>query len=283
MTVSGRLPRLISGLLCLLPLAAPARGQAPEVALAVTPEFTSAPPGSAVRVALRLTVPEGWHIGWINAGRRGIASQLSWHVERALLAGQPAWPVPELDSLGDSTANVYRGELLVITPFRVAPTAPVGVATLRGKVTLGLCRERCVTRQDSVTTSITIDTAAAVSSPEWSQVEAVAAETAPVSLRPRMVHAAFDRDSVRLTILLPGGPPSRTEMTFFPLEPGHAAIVTPAHTGPAASWVRLPLTARDGVGRIAGLLVAPEPWGAEGPVAFAMDVHVQGRPPSGHR
>lgn len=252
--------------------------QTPDVAVTAMPEFVVVHPGSSLRVAVRLSIPEGWTVGWTNPGRRGTPIALSWHGERQVRAGRPVWPFPSLDTTGPVAANVYRGDLVVLTRFEIAADAPLGATVVRGTLSWGLCRESCALRQQSVTVSFRVDTTAAELLPGWAEWESAGVSFQPVRLRLRFVSAAYDRDSVRVTILLPGGPPSGSRLTFFPAGAGRTAIVVPIHTGRSAWWVRLPLQARDGVGRIAGLLVVDPVPGQPGNVAFRVDVHVRGRP-----
>jgi DsbC/DsbD-like thiol-disulfide interchange protein len=252
-----------------------AQGPAPDVAVTAMPEFVVARPGSSLRVAVRISIPDGWHIGWINAGRRGTPTTLSWHAVRKIRAGRPVWPLPTLDTTGATPANFYRGDVVVLTRFEVPAGAPLGAVELRGTLAWGLCRESCIEQSRAVTASFRIDTVAAEASAGWADWETAGVSFQPVPLRSRFVRAAFDRDSVRLAILLPGGPPPGSRMTFFPAESPRAAIVVPVQTGRSAWWARLPLEARDGTGRVAGVLVVS--LGQQGSVGFALDAHVSGR------
>ncbi|MFI5279457.1 MAG: protein-disulfide reductase DsbD domain-containing protein [Gemmatimonadales bacterium] len=256
---------------------ASAQEPTPDVAVTAMPEFAVAPRGASVRVAVRLSVPDGWHIGWVNPGRLGSPTALSWHAPRSLVGGRPLWPYPILDTTGATPANVYRGDVVVLTRFDITADAPLAAVEVRGTLSWELCRDVCIRQARPVTASFRIDTALTERSAGWAEWEEAGVSFQPVRLRPRFVSAAFDKGSVRITVLLPGGPPRGSPLMFFPAQAGRPALVVPVHTGRSAWWARLPLDARDGVGRVAGLLVVSPTPGQPGNVAFAVDAHVQGR------
>ena len=72
--------------------ATPCRAQAPTVAVTATPELVSLRPGTAFRVALRLTIPEGWHINWKRPGQTGLPTTITWRTPSWIAAGEAAWP-----------------------------------------------------------------------------------------------------------------------------------------------------------------------------------------------
>ncbi len=257
----------------------PARAQAPDVGVTAVPEFASVRPGSSLRIAITLRIPEGWHIGWTNPGPSGSPTVLAWTSGRAIGAGSPAWPYPELDSTSVSTAHVYRGDVIVVTPFHVAPGAPQGSAEVRGTLTWGMCRDQCVAQRRSVAVSFRIDTSAAEASPAWSELEAAAAPTLPLRVGHSVVSAVFGPSGVRVTIL--GLRPTLgSSVTFFPADLREPAIVVRARGVAGGTAIVLPFEARDAVGRIAGVLVAESPWGpVPGHRALSLDAHVQASPP----
>ena len=275
------------GLACALAVAAlqAAHAQVPEVRVAAVSEFGAVRPGDAFRVAVRLDVPEGWRIDWINPGTTGLPTTLTWRTPAILSAGPIQWPFPErLDDDGEIT-HVLRGTVFVVTPFHVASAARTGAAELRADLEWLLCASTCVRQQRTVRVPVRIasGTAArsgAAPSPAWNQVEA-AAGSFPASGEGITLRAVSAADSVRLEIAgLRGAPPAGALVTFFPAAAGRAAVVAPIQRAAGGMAVTLPAAFVGGAppGRLTGVLVGVL---VHGPThtsrALAVDVPVSER------
>lgn len=267
-----------------------AGAQAPEVRVTAVSEFGAVRPGGAFRVAVRLDVPEGWGIDWINPGTTGLPLTLAWRVPAAISAGPVQWPFPQrLEAEGEVT-HVLRGAVYVVTPFRVAEGARAGAAELRAELAWLLCSTTCIRQQTSVSLAVRVvagrvarstdERASAEPLPAWRQVEA-AAGTFPASGEGLTLRAAADADSVRLEIAgLRGAPPAGALVTFFPSVAGRGAAVVPLRRAPGGVAVVLPSAFAAGAppGRLTGVLVGMLVHGpAVTSRALAVDVPVTGR------
>jgi len=264
-----------------------ASAQAPEVRVAAVSEFGEVAPGGAFRVALRLNVPEGWGIDWINPGTTGLPITLAWRTPAAVSAGAIRWPFPERREADGEVTHVLRGTVYVVTPFGVANDARPGTAELRAELTWLLCSTNCIRQQRSVSVPVWIErkpsgrspgTASPVApSPAWSQVEA-AAGSFPASAEGITLRAVAAGDSVRLEIAgLTGAPPAGSLVIFFPAVTGRAAVVAPLRRVAGAVAVTLPATFAAGAspGRLTGVLVGVLVHGAAVTSrALAVDVPV---------
>jgi thiol:disulfide interchange protein DsbD len=236
--------------------------QVPEVRVAAVPEFGAVRPGGAFRVAVRLDVPDGWYIDWINPGTTGLPTTLAWTTPAGVSAGPVEWPFPERHVAGAEVAHVLRGAVFVLTPFRVDPSARAGVARLRAELTWLLCSANCIRQQRTVNVPVRIGRGAAGRSPAapsaaWSQVEA-AAGSFPAPGEGITLRAVAAADSVRLEIAgLRGAPPEGSLVTFFPSAAGRAAVVTPMQRAASGVAVALPaaFVVGEAPGRLLGVLV----------------------------
>lgn len=249
-----------------------ASAQVPEVPVTAVSEFGSVQPGGAFRIALRLDVPDGWYIDWLNPGTTGLPTTLAWTAPAGFSAGPVQWPFPERHVSGADVAHILRGTVYVLTPFTVAASARAGTARLQGELTWLLCSTACIRQQRAVTVPVRIVPGAAgrqaaapspaARSPAWSQVEA-ALGNFPLSgqgitLRAVPTTAVAPADSVRLEVGgLRGAPPAGTLVTFFPAAAGRAAVVVPIHRAGGGVQVTLPATFVAGAppGRLVGVLV----------------------------
>ena len=130
-------------------------GPGPVKAQHLTAELVSlgpsiAPGGSQV-VGLAMTLEQGWHVYWVNAGDSGEPPHIDWSLPQGFTAGPMQFPVPSRLPLGPLMDFGYRITLHFRSPLqRTAPPqqAPrtwmrryrgwsVRTSVSRAKLTLG--------------------------------------------------------------------------------------------------------------------------------------------------
>jgi len=244
--------------------------QAPVVRVAAIPEYRSVRSGDNLRVAVRLVIPEGWHLGWINPGGTGLPTTLTWSGDGIVADGPTAWPYPELERGGGTVSHTYRGEIVIVSPLRIASTVRSGRVDLRGSLTWGICAEVCIPQERAVFTSVTVRTSRGSRSPAWTALD---------SLLPRMPArpssglgvAAPRGDSVTLTVTGLWG--LVREVTVFPSAQGELGLVVTGRSTRNGTSLRLPTRLLAGTSpvRLAGVLV---PRGAPREQALVVDLEV---------
>ncbi len=105
---------------------------------------TEVRPGASVDAGLVITLEQGWHVYWVNAGDAGEPPQIAWTLPKGVTASAMEFPIPTrlpLQSLMD-----FGYEDGVTLPFKVsvAKDAKPGPAHLGAVVTWVVCREVCV-------------------------------------------------------------------------------------------------------------------------------------------
>jgi len=242
-------------------VAGAARAQGPaRVQVQAVPEFTSVAPGSAFRVAVRLRIPEGCHISWINPGQSGLPTTLAWQTPSGVDAGEPEWPYPVRDETAGFVSHVYRGAVVVVTRFQVYSSVRSDAAVLRAALSWGVCGATCVPQKDTVEISLPIRRGRGETTAEWRAL-APSLEDLPLDATSLEVRAAAQGDSVRLMIAGPSlDPRIGGKVTFFP-RPSGAAVAVPVRRAAHGVTVTLPSRALRALpGGVAGILVADEPW-----------------------
>jgi DsbC/DsbD-like thiol-disulfide interchange protein len=277
---------LVAALVAAPPRPTPLGAQVPEPRVTAVGEFGAVPAGGAFRVAMRLDVPEGWGIDWVNPGTTGLPTTLTWRTPASLIAGPIEWPFPERHETGGEVMHLLRGTVYLVTPFRVASDARTGSAELRAELTWLLCSTTCIRQQRTVSVPVRIAQATAARSPAtpspaWTQVEAASGSFPVEGAAGVALHAVSAADSVRLEIAgLRGVPPAGSLVTFFPMVAGRAAVVAPIQRSAGGVAVALPATFVAGAppGRLTGVLVGLV---VSGPThtsrALSVDVRVTGR------
>jgi DsbC/DsbD-like thiol-disulfide interchange protein len=244
---------------------ATARAQVPEVELDAVPEYTAVHAGSTFRVAVRLRVPEGWHIGWVNPGGGGLPTTMAWQVPVGVTVDRVEWPYPETDESGGQVSIVYRGTVVLFATFEPSPGL-AGSVRLSAELSWGLCSTECTRQQRRVAVSLPVapGAGALTRTRRWPDVE-LALRALPVRVKPGAVRAVPSADGVRLVMAgLPAGPGPGSWLTFFPLEPGRPSVVTQAQGVAEGVAVMLPRVVLSGgpAEQLSGVLVAEHAAGS---------------------
>jgi len=246
----------------------------PAVHVSAIPEFGSVRPGGAFRIALRLRIPDGYHISWVNPGRTGLPTTIVWRTPPGIGVGATEWPYPEREVAEGLVNHVYRGDAVVVTQFRM-DSAVGRRAVLRAELSWGLCGTRCRLQRDTVEIALPVRDGASETGSAWRAIEPSLARL-PLTGAELTVRALARPDGVRLTIEGAGAGPAAGTATYFPRS-GGLAVVVPWRWDGGTIALTLPGGTADGdPRRLAGLLVADRPWlaGSERR-ALAVDAAVQ--------
>jgi thiol:disulfide interchange protein DsbD len=285
--VIARSPRAIgvlSSLAAALALApSPMHAQVPRVATSLIPEVVTLQPGGTFRVAVRLQVPEGWHIYWKNPGLGGLPTTLTWELPPDITAGPVEYPYPERADTASVVSHIYRGEVFLVTPFTVRASASVQTVDLRATITWGICREICIAQRVQLTTSLPIQrpTTPAQPSPRWPAVAASTQGRFPTMPPDIRVEATHSAEGIHLRIVRAGSYATRSPamVTFFP-ESGTViplSVAVPVRSERGALTLTLPRPRDDALRphRLTGVLVSETGWGGQlNPKALAVDVEM---------
>ncbi len=255
-----------------------AAAQAPAVAASVVPEFVSLQPGTSFRVAVRLVIPDGWHISWKRPGQSGLPTTLTWRLPAGITDSIVEWPFPERSESAGVVSHVYRGEVIIVSSFRVGREAPVGIVDLVGRLAWGLCREICIPQERQLSLSLPIETGPPQRSQHWAAVAAAAASRLPASPDFLTIRSTAVADDLMLVIeprqgtVLPAG-----LVTFFPEDSSQTAVATTAQSQVVRGAIVLAIP---GMRRgLSGVLVAERGWGGlKNPLALNIHLSVQGSP-----
>ena len=109
--------------------------------------------GVRSRVALALTLEPGWHVYWVYAGDSGEPPQVEWTAPLGISVGPMQYPVPSRLPLGPLMDYGYEG--IAVFPFNLTASSqvPLGTADLKAHVRWLVCREVCLEKRTSDSTS----------------------------------------------------------------------------------------------------------------------------------
>ncbi|MCH2135342.1 MAG: hypothetical protein MK101_02035 [Phycisphaerales bacterium] len=104
----------------------------------------SAPPGGKTQIAVRLIIPKGWHIYWIDPGEAGTPTTLDITTPPGVTAGVPIWSRPKRITDPAGTLIGYEGQALALVPLQVsADVEPGSILDIAVKADWLICRKAC--------------------------------------------------------------------------------------------------------------------------------------------
>jgi thiol:disulfide interchange protein DsbD len=232
----------------------------PDVEVAAIPEFASVAPGEVFQIALRLQIPRGYHISWINPGQTGLPTTIAWDVPDGFRIDETRWPFPERHETAGLVSHIYRGVVVAFTRFTVDSSAARATVVLRAELTWGLCGRTCSYQQKTIDVSLAVGTPASGKSAAWKTIVS-SLDLLPVSSTDLTVRGLAGGDGVRLDI---AGSSLRMPIpetaTFFPAS-SDLAVAVAVQASQHGITLRLP---GDCVGahprRVEGVLVTERPW-----------------------
>ena len=104
----------------------------------------TARPGDTVLAGIVLEMEPRWHTYWRNPGASGIATTVQWQLPSEVTAGPLQWPAPEKLPDGDLTTYIYRGQVVLLAPLKLAAGLPAGPLVLKAKVSWLECETACL-------------------------------------------------------------------------------------------------------------------------------------------
>ncbi len=128
-------------------------------------EPASASAGEPFTVAIRLRVPEGWHISWRNPGDAGLVPTLQWELPAGVAASAIQWPAPHALEQGPIVSYVLDGEvwlLVDLVPARALPVDhPLAINVMANWL---VCKDLCIPEEARLSLTLPVAQTQAVPS-----------------------------------------------------------------------------------------------------------------------
>lgn len=246
-------------------------------------------PGSTFRLAVRLTMREGWHVNWLNPGDAGLAPGIAWKLPPGFRAGLLAWPMPDRFRSGPLVIFGYGGDVVLATEVRVPKELPPGGAVeLAADVSWLACEEACIPGSAAASLRLPVEPAPRRNATSGAMIEAALARCPSPSLQWNVQARIEDGDRLVLDLQTAAAATPRIEnVFFFPFDQGiienASAQALSASAGPydrTAYQLRIELSRVGGArpSRLAGVLVSASGWNGDGkPGAIEIDIPVSPR------
>ena len=123
-------------------------GPGPVKAQHLTAQLTSLgsaiAPGGKQIVGLVLTLEDGWHVYWVNAGDSGEPPQIDWTLPEGFKAGPMQFPIPDRLPLGPLMDFGYEDHVAFPVTIAAPASATPGPAHLDAQVSWLVCQDVCL-------------------------------------------------------------------------------------------------------------------------------------------
>ena len=221
----------------------------------------TARPGDTVLAGVRLRMDPSWHTYWRNPGAAGMPTTVEWQLPSGVTAGAIQWRVPEKLPDEDLTTYIYKDEVVLLVPLKLAADLRPGPLDLKAEVAWLECNVSCVPGKASV--QAVLNVGADTKPSKDAALLSVWQQKLPKSsagLSARAWWEAPASKDLRPLILEWQTPAAVSEADFFPDASEHFEVqgVTtrlPADAGKVRLRVQVKKSAADWPSQIGGLLV----------------------------
>jgi thiol:disulfide interchange protein/DsbC/DsbD-like thiol-disulfide interchange protein len=231
----------------------PASAQVTHIQPRLIAESSAPAAGSTVSVAVDMRTEKGWHGYWSNPGEAGLPPRLRWTLPKGVVAGAPAFPVPQTLTVAGLMNYVFESDHALIVPVVIPSGLTKGTAlpVHLDAEWLACTDEVCVPEKGSFDLKLTVGDGTRDAAAKFDAFR----QKLP---KPLGSEAIFERSAGRLRIAIP-----------FPAD---AAIAEP-HFFPAVSDI-LTDAATQSYSRVGDALVlsVSAPGGADTPVAGVLAI-----------
>jgi thiol:disulfide interchange protein DsbD len=118
----------------------------------------TARPGDTIMAGIHLQMDPSWHTYWQNPGGSGMPTTINWKLPPDVSAGDPKWPIPDKLPDKELTTYIYKDEVVVLVPLRLAPTLAPGAVSIRAAVSWLECDVQCIPGNANVERNLKVGT-----------------------------------------------------------------------------------------------------------------------------
>ena len=196
----------------------------PVKAQHLTAELTALGPqiaaGGTLQAGLVLTLEEGWHVYWVNAGDSGEPPAVKWTLPAGITAAPMQFPPPSRLPLGPLMDYGYEDQVAYPILLTAASSARPGKVRLDAHVTWLVCAAQCFPGKAHLSLDVDIVPAAQAASlakPALVGALGQAIKSLPAAL-PEAMHATAIGDTKQIALTLRTGG-REEDAEFYPFNP----------------------------------------------------------------
>jgi DsbC/DsbD-like thiol-disulfide interchange protein len=126
-------------------------------------ENTGVTPGQKLLLGVHFQLEKDWHLYWVNPGDSGQPPVIRWQLPASFSAEPVQWPRPGKMKSSQSADYVYKDDLLLMVPVKVAPSvSSSSQLNIGANVNWLICREVCIADQAQLHLALPVSSTPAV-------------------------------------------------------------------------------------------------------------------------
>lgn len=206
-------------------------------------ESTGVTPGQRLLLGVHFQLEKDWHLYWVNPGDSGQPPVIRWRLPATFSTEAVQWPRPEKLKSSQSADYVYKDDLLLMVPVKVAPgvssSSPLNIGA---SVNWLICREVCIADHAQLHLALPVSSAP-VADTRYKQLFDQARKLLPRAWPAAWKTTAISRKDDFVLSIETGK--TLHEAEFFPLEFSQIENGAPQILNPTARGARMTLKKSD--------------------------------------
>ncbi len=185
-------------------------------------EVTSVQPGTPFWAAVRIELPEEWHIYWKYPGQTGSPTQFSWRLPNDVNKGPLLWPTPKVFFLSHLINFGYEKEVTFLSQIHPSALLSADKIDIGVEVEWLACRDICVPGSAFLQMSLPVKSILSHKDKPAEPLFSHARKHLPLNGKEWQVKGKRDRNMLILTVESPeegfDSSQSKSDLFFFPEE-----------------------------------------------------------------
>jgi thiol:disulfide interchange protein len=186
----------------------------PLVKVTLIAENDGVVPSQNFTIGIRQDITPEWHTYWVNPGDTGLATSVKWELPEGATASELKFPTPHKQPTGDLLNYGYSDTVTILSEITPPAALKKGdTLTLKGTVSLLVCKEICIPEKHDV--SLELPVVEQASSGAWASLFSATRKLLPQEHQSAMT-AKTEGDKLVITIApLPIAADEMVEEAYF--------------------------------------------------------------------
>ena len=187
-----------------------------HVEAALVAERTSAQPGKAAPVGLKLRMADHWHTYWKNPGDSGLPTKIEWVLPEGWKADAIQWPYPQKLPIGPLMNYGYEDEVLLISELTPPAGTKPGSYPVRAKAEWLVCKDICIPEKGELDLTLAVSDKEGAVDPRSRVAFERARNMLPAAASGWKFDSALQGGKLVVRLTPPAGAAAPKAIAFFP-------------------------------------------------------------------
>jgi len=182
----------------------------------IVSDKSSAQPGVASLIGLKLRMTPEWHTYWKNPGDSGLPTRIKWTLPEGWKVGELHWPFPQKLPVGPLMNYGYEDEVVLLADLTPPADAKPGNAEIKARAEWLVCKDVCIPEKGELDFTLPVANQPAKDNPRWQAHIERAKNMWPVQAQGWKYESALEGKSLVVRLVPPAGATPPDKVFFFP-------------------------------------------------------------------